>query len=126
MIDVKRMTKSSIDEKLALIHEQWRPKVIAQLNGQEVKLAKIEGVFPWHHHDTEDEFFLVWRGTMFVEYRDYTITLNAGEFHVVPHGTEHRTKADTEAWIMIFEPADLRNTGNVIDETFTAPMGVVI
>ena len=120
------MNKASIDEKFALIHEQWRPKVIAQLNGQEVKLAKIEGVFPWHHHDTEDELFLVWRGELKVEYRDHEVTLQPGEYCVVPHGVEHRTKAETETEIIIFEPADLRNTGNVVDERFTAPMGVVI
>ncbi len=117
------MTSASIEEKLALIREHWRPKVVAELNGQEVKFA---GEFPWHQHENEDEMFLVWRGRMRIEFRDHTVTLNAGEFCVVRRGTEHRTCADEEAAVLIFEPAATRNTGNVVDETFTAPNGVRI
>lgn len=120
------MTKKSLDSKFALINEHWRPKVVAELNGQEVKLAKLCGVFPWHTHENEDEMFLVWRGSMVVEYRDHRVTLNAGELHVVPRGMEHRTLADSEAEVVIFEPAATRNTGNIVDETFTAPNGVSI
>src|SRR6266536_4595882 len=85
------MNKGSLEEKFALIHEHWRPKVVAELNGQEVKLVKFAGVFPWHHHDREDEFFLVWRGRMTIEFRDRRVTLQPGEFCVVPRGVEHRT-----------------------------------
>ena len=118
------MEKISLPEKLAQIDEHWRPKVVAELNGQEVKLVKFCGVFPWHHHENEDELFLVWRGTMQLEFRDRTITLGPGELCVVPRGVEHRTLAETEAEVLLFEPAATRNTGNVADETFTAPNGV--
>jgi mannose-6-phosphate isomerase-like protein (cupin superfamily) len=118
------MKKSSLTEKFAAIHEQWRPKVVAQLNGQELKLVKFQGTFPWHHHENEDEMFLVWRGEISIEYRDSLIQLQPGEFCVVPRGVEHRTLAQSEAEVLIFEPAETRNTGNVIDTTFTAPNGV--
>ena len=120
------MMKDSLSDKFALIHEHWRPKVVAQLNGHEVKLVKFLGVFPWHHHEHEDEMFLVWRGEMRIEFPDRAVTLKAGEFCVVPRGVEHRTMADTEAEVIVFEPAQTRNTGNVVDEKFTAPNGVVI
>ena len=120
------MTKASLGEKFALIHEHWRPKVVAELNGQELKLVKVAGVFPWHRHEQEDELFLVWRGQMTIEFRDRRVTLQAGEFCVVPRGVEHRTMADAEAEVLVFEPAETRNTGNIVDETFTAPNGVVL
>jgi mannose-6-phosphate isomerase-like protein (cupin superfamily) len=120
------MDKASLDEKFANIHEHWRPKVVARLNGQEVKLVKFQGVFPWHHHEKEDEMFLVWRGEMAIEFRDRRVILQAGEFCVVPRGVEHRTMAEREAEVLLFEPAETRNTGNVVDEVFTAPNGVVI
>jgi mannose-6-phosphate isomerase-like protein (cupin superfamily) len=118
--------KISLPEKLAQIQEHWRPKVIAALNGQEVKLVKFCGVFPWHHHENEDELFLVWRGTMQVEFRDRLVTLGPGELCVVPRGIEHRTIAESEAEVLLFEPAATRNTGNVEDEIFTAPNGVTL
>ena len=120
------MTKASLSEKFALIEEHWRPKVVAQLNGQELKLVKFKGVFPWHHHEKEDELFLVWRGQMIIEFREQQVTLQAGEFCVVPRGVEHRTMAEAEAEVLVFEPAQTRNTGNVMDEAFTAPNGVVL
>ena len=107
------MTATSIEEKLSRITEHWRPKVVADLNGQEVKLVKFQGEFPWHHHDHEDEMFLVWRGQMRLEFRDRVIVLNAGEFCVVPKGVEHRTCADLEVAVILFEPAATRNTGNI-------------
>ena len=120
------LTKVSLDEKFSLIHELWRPKVVAELNGQEVKLVKFAGVFPWHRHEHEDEMFLVWRGQMTIEFRDRRLDLQSGEFCVVPRGVEHRTMAEAEAEVLIFEPAHTRNTGNIVDDTFTAPNGVVI
>jgi len=117
------MNKASLSEKFALIDEHWRPKVIAQLNGQEVKLVKFQGVFPWHHHDDADEMFLVWRGEMSIEFRDRRVDLHPGEFCVVPRTVEHRTMADAEAQVLLFEPAATRNTGNVVDARFTAPQG---
>jgi hypothetical protein len=71
------MNKISLDEKFALFSEHWRPKTIAALNGQEVKLVKVQGEFPWHHHDHEDEFFMVWRGRFHVEFRDHVVALEA-------------------------------------------------
>ena len=120
------MTKASLKEKFAAIDEHWRPKVVAALNGQELKLAKFCGVFPWHHHEHEDELFLVWRGRMVIEFREQRVVLEAGELCMVPRGVEHRTMADSEAEVLIFEPAATRNTGNIVDETFTAPNDVSI
>ncbi len=120
------MDKTSLIAKFALINEHWRPKVVASLNGQEVKLVKFCGTFPWHLHANEDELFLVWRGSMVVEFRDKRVELEAGELLVVPRGVEHRTVATMEAEVLIFEPAETRNTGNVVDEHFTAPNGDTI
>jgi mannose-6-phosphate isomerase-like protein (cupin superfamily) len=88
-----------------------------------VKLVKLEGEFPWHHHDNEDEMFLVWRGEMRVEFRDRVVSLGSGEYCVAARGVEHRTCADEEAAVVLFELAATRNTGNVVDERFTAPDG---
>lgn len=117
------MKKVNLSEKFALINEHWRPKVVGELNGQEVKLVKVKGVFPWHHHEREDEMFLTVKGTFRVEFRDRIVELNAGEFCIVPRGTEHRTAADEEAEVLIFEPQNVLNTGNVTDAEFTAPIG---
>jgi mannose-6-phosphate isomerase-like protein (cupin superfamily) len=122
------MTVESIDiaEKFGLFSEHWQPKVIAELNGQEVKLVKVRGTFPWHLHEDADEMFLVWRGRFRVEFRDRVVELCAGQCLVVPRGVEHRTSADEEAEVLNFEPAGTRNTGNVEDATFTAPQAVRI
>jgi mannose-6-phosphate isomerase-like protein (cupin superfamily) len=120
------MHKISLKEKFSRIHEHWRPKVVAELNGQELKLVKFKGVFPWHHHEKEDELFLVWRGRMSIEFRDHRVDLQAGELCVVPRSVEHRTLAEEEAEVLVFEPAATRNTGNVVDEKFTAPNSVKI
>jgi len=117
------MNKVNIADKLNQISEHWRPKVVGELNGQEVKLVKFQGEFVWHHHDLEDELFLGVRGSFRVEFRDHVVTVEAGEFIIVPHGVEHRTTATEEAHVLIFEPTAVRNTGNVIDPKFTAPMG---
>lgn len=113
-------------EKFASFTEHWRPKIVGELNGQEVKVVKFQGEFPWHQHEQEDEMFLVWRGRMRVEFRDRTVELEEGEFLIVPRGTEHRTAADEETEVVLFEPAATRNTGNVSDDRFTAPSGVRI
>src|SRR6202161_220971 len=98
------MNKASLAEKFSLIHEQWRPKVVAELNGQELKLVKLSGVFPWHHHEHEDELVLVWRGQLVLEFRDGRVVLEPGELCVVPRGVEHRTMAENEAEVLVFEP----------------------
>ena len=120
------MNKISLEEKFGLIQEHWRPKVVAEVNGQELKLVKCEGTFPWHHHENEDELFLVWRGELIIEFRDHRVVLGPGESCVVPRGVEHRTIAEEEAEVLLFEPASTRNTGNVVDKTFTAPNGATI
>jgi mannose-6-phosphate isomerase-like protein (cupin superfamily) len=120
------MEKVKLEEKFAAFTEHWRPKIVGELNGQEVKLVKFEGVFPWHQHEREDELFLVWRGAMRIEFRDRVVQLNAGEFLIVPHGVEHRTAADAEAEVFLFEPAATRNTGDATESDFTAPGGVRI
>jgi mannose-6-phosphate isomerase-like protein (cupin superfamily) len=116
----------NLNQKFSLFSEYWRPKVAAQLNGQEVKLVKFKGEFVWHHHDEQDEMFLVWNGRFRVEFRDRTVELHAGELLVVPRGIEHRTAADEEVEVILFEPAETRNTGNISDDTYTAPSGVSI
>ena len=109
------MHKINLVEKFALFGERWTPKIIAELNGQHVKLVKSLGSFPWHHHDHEDEMFLVVRGTFRMDYRDaageHSEMLREGELVVVPRGVEHRPVAEQEAWIMLFEPAGTLNTG---------------
>jgi mannose-6-phosphate isomerase-like protein (cupin superfamily) len=115
--------KIVLAEKLARITEHWRPKVIGELNGQEVKLVKFRGEFVWHHHDREDELFLGIRGRFRVEFRDHTVDVGPGEMIIVPRGVEHRTAADEEVEVLIFEPGAVRNTGNVVHPTFTAPAG---
>ncbi|MGC2415210.1 MAG: cupin domain-containing protein [Stellaceae bacterium] len=116
----------NLAEKFGLFAERWRPKVIAAANGQEVKLVKVEGLFPWHHHDSADEFFMVWRGRFRVEFRDRIVEMGPGECIVVPRGVEHRTGADEEAEIILIEPSGVLNTGSVVDAEFTAPVGAVL
>lgn len=113
--------KLDLPQVFASFTERWRPKVVAELNGQDVRVVKIEGVFPWHTHEHAEEMFLVWRGRMRIEMRDGVVTLEAGQLYVVPRGVEHRTAADEEAEVLIFEPSEVVNTGDVRDETFTAP-----
>lgn len=118
--------KFDLAHKFSLFTEPWRPKVVSRVNDHEVKLVKIRGEFPWHTHETEDEFFMVWRGTFRVEFRDRVLTLGAGECVVVPRGVEHRTAADDEAEVVCIEPASVTNTGDAVASEFTAPKGVAI
>jgi len=107
-------------EKFTLFSEQWRPKTIAAVNGQEIKIVKVRGEFPWHHHAGADEFFMVWKGRFRVEFRDRIVEMGPGECVVVPRGVEHRTGADDKAEVILIEPAGTLNTGNVEDAEFTA------
>lgn len=113
-----------IDEKFSQFDERWRPKVVAELNGQEVKLVKIDGEFPWHSHAEADEMFMGWRGRFRMEFRDRSVEVGPGELIVVPRGVEHRPVAPEGAEIMLFEPADTLNTGDAEASAFTAPLGV--
>lgn len=118
------MEKIALAEKFTRITEHFRPKVVAELNGQEVKLVKVRGEFVWHHHEHEDELFLVVNGSLRIDFRDRSVTLGPGEMVVVPRGVEHRPVAEQETEVILFEPAATRNTGNVEHETLTAPDGV--
>lgn len=110
------MTGIDLREKFATFSEYWSPRIVAELNGQHVKLAKIRGEFIWHHHDHEDELFLVHRGRLRMEFRDRVVDLGPGQMIVVPRGVEHRPVADEETEIVLFEPAGTLNTGNVTNE----------
>ena len=111
------MEKVNLDEAFASFDEQWDPRIAGELNGQAVKLAKVEGEFVWHQHDDADELFLVTSGELLIEFRDQPdVGIGEGEFLVVPSGVEHRPVADEEAEIVLFEPAETRNTGDVEDE----------
>jgi mannose-6-phosphate isomerase-like protein (cupin superfamily) len=126
MLNFRPMEKVNLTEKFGAFTEHWRPKVVGELNGQEVKVVKFQGVFPWHHHDIEDELFLVWRGRMRIEFLDRVVELSSGEFVIVPRGIEHRTAADDEVEVILFEPAATRNTGSAPISEFTAPEGALI
>ena len=106
----------NLAEKLSRFSTHWTPHVVAELNGQMVKLAKIEGTFDWHHHEQEDELFLVLRGRFRLEFRDHVEEVGEGELVVVPRGVEHRPVADEECHILLFEPAGTRNTGNLVNK----------
>ena len=106
------MNKVNPIEKFKMISDYWDPKIAGELNGQQVKLAKFKGPFIWHKHDEEDEFFMVIEGSFNMELRDKTITLNPGEFIIIPKGVEHRPVAENEALVMMFEPASTLNTGD--------------
>ena len=110
------MDKINLAEAFSGIHDRWKPRIAADLNGQQVKLVKFLGPFVWHHHDHEDEMFLVVRGSFRMEFRDRNVELAAGEFLVVPRGVEHRPVASDEAHVLLFEPASTLNTGNVRNE----------
>lgn len=125
------MDKINLREKLSLIKDHWNPRVVGELNGQYLKLVKFQGPFTWHHHEAEDEMFLVVKGRFRMEFREgdddpsapaarRDVWLEEGEFIVVPRGVQHRPVADEEAEVLLFEPATTLNTGNVQDE-FTKP-----
>ena len=110
------MNKVNLLQKFGLFDEQWSPKIVGDLNGQQVKLVKFEGEFVWHSHEREDELFLVVKGNFDMHLRDEIITLSEGEFLIVPRGVEHKPVAAEEAWVLLFEPVATLNTGNVVDE----------
>lgn len=110
------MNKVNLNEKFDLIKEHWSPKIIGELNGQDVKLAKVQGEFVWHDHKGEDELFLIMKGTLRIEFRDQSITLNEGEMLIIPRGVEHFPIADEEVWILLFEPQSTKHTGDVMTD----------
>ena len=110
------MDKVNLRQKLTLFSEQWSPKIVGELNGQMVKLVKFTGEFVWHHHDHEDEMFLVVAGRFRMDFRDRSVWIEEGEFLIVPRGVEHRPVAEEEAHVLLFEPASTLNTGNIENE----------
>jgi mannose-6-phosphate isomerase-like protein (cupin superfamily) len=110
------MEKVSIVSKLSQFSDHWNPRIVGELNGQHVKLVKFQGEFTWHHHDAEDELFLVIEGRFRMDFRDRQVWLERGEFLIVPRGVEHRPVADDEVSVLLFEPAGTVNTGNVTDD----------
>lgn len=110
---MQTINKISLAEKFKQIPDFWNPRIAGELNGQQVKLAKFKGEFDWHHHDDEDEFFLVISGSFEMHLRDKVITLNPGECIVIPRGVEHKPVAPVEAEVLLFEPASTINTGNL-------------
>jgi len=108
--------KVNLAEKFAAFDGHWQPKIVAELNGQYVKLAKLKGEFVWHQHAGEDELFLVVRGHLTIRLRDRDVHLQPGEFLVIPRGVEHLPVAEEEAWVLLFEPQSVCNTGEVRNE----------
>jgi mannose-6-phosphate isomerase-like protein (cupin superfamily) len=110
------MDKVNLLQKFTLFNDYWNPRIVGELNGQHVKTVKLKGEFIWHHHDHEDELFLVIRGKLKMEFRDKTVVIEEGEFLIVPRGVEHRPVAEEEVHLVLFEPASTLNTGNLENE----------
>ncbi len=114
------MDPLNIEEAFGLFDEHWIPRIVGELNGQHVKLAKFQGEFVWHHHENEDELFYVIRGRLRMRFRDREVTLGPGDMLIVPRGVEHLPIAEEETWVLLFEPASTLNTGNVRNESTVA------
>lgn len=112
------MNVINIKEKFSLFSEYWTPKIVGELNGQHIKLAKFKGEFVWHQHDNEDELFMVIKGILTICFRDKVETIRENEMIIVPKGVEHKPVAEEEVWVMLFEPISTLNTGNA-DSVFT-------
>ena len=110
------MHKVNLAEQLARFSEHWSPRIVGELNGQHVRLAKLQGEFVWHHHEHEDELFLVVRGRLAMHFRDRVVELELGELLIVPRGVEHKPVAERETHVLLFEPAATLNTGNLRNE----------
>ena len=110
------METVNLAQKFSLFQEHWSPKIVGELNDSYVKIVKLQGEFVWHHHETEDELFLVIKGTLLIKLRDRDIWLHEGEFAIIPKGVEHLPIADEEAQVLLLEPKSTLNTGDVQDE----------
>ena len=119
------MEKVNLSEKFSLFSEYWDPKIAGELNGQQVKLVKFKGPFVWHHHEQEDELFYVVKGSFDMEFLDKIVTVNEGEFIIVPRGIEHRPNAKDEVHVVLFEPGTTLNTGNIKNEMTMENLGRV-
>jgi len=114
--------KVNIKEKLASFQDLWSPKIAGEVNESHVKLVKLKGEFVWHHHETEDELFLVLKGRLLIKLRDRDVWLEEGEFVVIPKGVEHLPVAEEEVHVMLLEPKSTLNTGNVLNERTVADL----
>ena len=111
------MKKINLLQKFELFHEHWTPKIIGELNGQQLKIAKVKGEFVWHHHANEDELFMIVKGQLKIELdQQDPVLLNEGEIFIVPRGVQHKPIAEEECWLLLFEPKETKHTGDVIDE----------
>ena len=119
------MHKINLHEKFGLFSEHWSPKIVGELNGQHVKLAKFKGEFVFHQHENEDELFMVIKGKFRMEFRDKTVEVNEGEMLIVPRGIEHKPVTEEEVWVMLFEPASTLNTGNIINERTKTQLEII-
>lgn len=114
-----------LKEKFSLFDEYWKPKIVGELNGQHVKLAKLKGEFIWHHHENEDELFMVFKGNLVIKLKDRDINLSEGQFFIIPRGVEHSPIADEECHVVFFEPKSILNTGNIRNEQTAMKLDVV-
>ncbi|WP_420627830.1 cupin domain-containing protein [Candidatus Leptofilum sp.] len=110
------MERVNLAQKLTLFNDHWKPRIVGELNDSHVKLVKVQGEFVWHHHEDEDELFLVLNGRLQMQFRDKNVWLEEGEFIIVPRGVEHRPVAPEEVHLLLLEPKSTLNTGNVMDE----------
>jgi len=110
------MEKVNLQEKFELFHDYWSPKIAGEINDSHVKLVKLKGEFVWHHHDLEDEMFLVVKGKLLIKFRDRDVWLDEGEFIIVPKGVEHMPVAEEEVHVLLLEPKTTLNTGNQVNE----------
>ena len=108
--------KLNINDKFQLFDDHWSPKIIGQLNGQDVKIAKVLGEFVWHNHKDEDELFYIIKGRLQIEFRDKVVTLDEGDMLIVPRGVDHKPVAEEEVWLMLFEPSSTKHTGEIQSE----------
>jgi mannose-6-phosphate isomerase-like protein (cupin superfamily) len=130
MIDDGRLKEHDMEavnlvERLGRFNEYWSPKVVGELNDFHVKLVKVQGEFVWHHHEMEDEMFLVVKGRLLIQLRDRDIWLEEGEFTIIPKGVEHKPVAEEEAHVLLLEPKSTLNTGNVVNERTVTELGRV-
>ncbi|HAE82750.1 MAG TPA: cupin domain-containing protein [Ktedonobacter sp.] len=117
------MEKVNLNQKFNLFQDYWSPKIVGELNDSYVKLAKLKGEFVWHHHETEDELFLVVKGKLLIKLRDRDIWLQEGEFVIIPKGVEHLPIAEEEAHVILLEPKTTLNTGNLQNERTVPNVG---
>lgn len=116
------MDKVILSQKFGLFSDHWSPKIVGELNDSYIKLAKLKGEFVWHHHDEEDELFLVVKGNLVIKFKDQEVQLGEGEFMVIPKGVEHLPVAEQEVCVMLIEPKTTLNTGNIVNERTVAEL----